>query len=323
MRISYVLFISVLYTSQVLAQSPGNVPSNLKLWLKADAGITGATPVSAWADQSGNGYNATVPTSGPDLVSNQINFNPSLNFVSGSKEYLQVTNGIFGASTFNDAWVYTVSRTDNDATTNTIFNENLLGSNQNFDLLLTWSNANTYYDFGDRGGAGRLNGAWGGTNGVYNVWTHGTSTTTSTPNGTRKAIARDGAVILANDNNDNATGNNQNFTIGGQYTGIDNYYLDGQIAELIVYTGVPSLLEQEKIQSYLSLKYGITKNSLDNVDASQDERDYFASDASVIWDYSANSAYANDIAGIGRDDNSALDQQQSKSINPGTDCDHR
>jgi hypothetical protein len=35
----------------------------------------------------------------------------------------------------------------------------------------------------------------------------------------------------------------------------------------------------------------------------------------VIWDKTANSGYNNDIAGIGRDDNSVLAQKQSISVN--------
>ena len=143
----------------------------------------------------------------------------------------------------------------------------------------------------------------------------GSSTGTSTPNGTRNTISRNGAVILSDNDNDNGTGNNQNFYIGGRYTGANNYYLDGEIAELIIYTAVPTALEQEKIQSYLAIKYGITKVSADNAGTGgQDEQDYFASDGTVIYDYSNNTGYTNDITGIGRDDNSALDQQKSKNI---------
>ena len=280
-------FFSIAVTSSAL-NGPAGITDDLKLWLKADAGITGSTPVSAWADQSGNGYNASVPTSGPDLVSSQLNFNPTLDFTRSSSEYLQVTGGIFGASSYTKTWVYYVARMD-AVQNNTIFNESLIGA-ENFAGLNSWSNANIYYQLGNSitgGGGGRVNGNWAGTNGVFNLYTMGISSDTSTPNGTKKAISRDGLVFLSNTNNDNSvTGNNQNFDIGGRWSGADSHYLDGQIAELIVYTGVPSLLEQEKIQSYLSIKYGITKNSVDNPNVSQDERDYFASDGSVIWDYS-------------------------------------
>ncbi len=211
------------------AQSPGNVSSNLQLWLKADAGVTG-NPVTTWADQSGLSNDATA-TTGPTVLSSQLNGNPTLDFTSASSEFLEITGGILGTGTYNDMWFYYVSQTDNSGITNTIFNENLAGASEYFMSLNTWSNAQAYIQLGVSP-TGRLNGAWGGTDGEYYMWTMGTSTGTSTPNGTRKAISRDGAVILSNDNNDNGVGNNQRFYIGGRYTGANNYYLDGEIAEL-------------------------------------------------------------------------------------------
>ena len=312
-----VLLVLAFTTSQmVYAQtSPGGVAPNLQLWLKADAGVTGTTSVTALADQSSNSNNATA-TQGPQLSTNSINFNPALDFVSAGSEYLQITNGILGTATHNDVWVYTVSKADLDQQ-QTIFFENASGANQSFDVLTPWENEHTFFDFGDRTG-GRINVLWGSNYGDYNMWTYGTSTGTATPNGTRKVIQRDGTVIASNNNNDNATGNNSNFYIGGGYedgVGTTRSF-DGKIAEMIVYLGVPSALEQEKVQSYLGVKYGITKNSADNVGtAGEDERDYFASDATVIWDYATNATYHNDVAGIGRDDSSSLGQVQSKSIN--------
>ncbi len=84
---------------------------------------------------------------------------------------------------------------------------------------------------------------------------------------------------------------------------------------MIVYTSAPSSLEQERIQSYLAVKYGITKNSANNTGTPEDEADYFASDGTVTWDYSQNTSYHNDVTGIGRDDATELDQRKSKSIN--------
>jgi hypothetical protein len=275
--------------------------------------------VTAWTDNSGNGFNATVANNAPSKIDNNLNNNPTISFDRANTESMQVTNGILGTSTFNDSWVYVVSKTNNSGVRNTILNENLANS-EGFNILLTWNNANTYFDFGKWQNVGRINGLWGGINSAFNMWTYGTSTGTSTPNGTRKAISRDGLAILSNNNNDNATGNNQNLYIGARYQGVDNYYLGGDIAELIVYTGVPSAIEQEKIQSYLAVKYGMTKNSADNGSTvGQDERDYFAGDGTVIWDYSVNSAYHFDVTGVGRDDISALSQQKSKSINASSD----
>jgi hypothetical protein len=67
------------------SEVPWNVPlTNLVIWLKADKGVTanGSGNVSAWADQSGNGNNASQSSSGnqPLLVSSEINGLPALEF---------------------------------------------------------------------------------------------------------------------------------------------------------------------------------------------------------------------------------------------------
>ena len=55
--------------------------SGLSLWLKADAGVTtSGSNVTAWADQSGNGKNATGANTLPTLQSNAINGYPAIRF---------------------------------------------------------------------------------------------------------------------------------------------------------------------------------------------------------------------------------------------------
>jgi hypothetical protein len=54
---------------------------NLSLWLKADAGVTlSGSNVTAWADQSGNGKNATGADTLPTLQSSAINGYPAIRF---------------------------------------------------------------------------------------------------------------------------------------------------------------------------------------------------------------------------------------------------
>ena len=82
-------------------------------------------------------------------------------------------------------------------------------------------------------------------------------------------------------------------------------YFDGKLSELIIYDGVPTSTEEDQIESYLAVKYGITLASTN----------YLSSDGTVIWNNSSYSSYHYDIAGIGRDDDQGLHQKQSKSIN--------
>lgn len=67
-------------------------PSALAVWLKADAiqGLTNGSPVSVWADLSGNGYNAmqTLSTNPPIYVTNAMNGLPVVRFNSTNNTYL-------------------------------------------------------------------------------------------------------------------------------------------------------------------------------------------------------------------------------------------
>lgn len=288
---------------------PGGVVNGLRLQLKGDLGVTGTTNVTQWDDQSGNGFNATA-TTGPELLTTDINFNPALQF-NGSNEEMVVTNGIFGTSTFNDVFVYVVNQT-NTVQNSSVFFETTAGG-ERFNTHMPWSDNNIYYDYGLCCGIGRINANWGTTTGSYHFWTLGASTGTSTPSGTNKAIYRDGAVLTTNNNSDASTGANNNLSIGS--AGGSNFHA-GDIAEMIVFTSVPTALEKERIETYLAIKYGLFKNSADNGSTGgTDERDYFDSNSNVIWDYSINTTYHNDVAGIGRDDESCLNQKQSGSQN--------
>ena len=294
--------------------APGGVSSGLLLSLKGDVGTTGTGVVTAWADQSLNAFSATA-TNGPELISNGINFNPSLQF-NGTNETMAITNGILGTSSPNDLVVFAVTEV-NTVQDSWLFYEPLASSGR-FSSHIPWGDGNAYYDYpNSTNGNGRVQGAWGGTTGNANLWALFSSTTSfSTPSGNiNKGIFRDGSLIASNTSSVTGTGNNSNFNIGSN--GSANFY-DADVAEILIYNNAPTTQELEQIQTYFAIKYGVFKNSADNgTTGGVDERDYFASDASVIWDYSANTAYHNDVAGIGRDDESCLNQKQSSS--EGTD----
>lgn len=75
------------------AFSPTDI-AGLKLWLKADAGVTeSGGGVTLWADQSGQGNNAATGTS-PTKQTNQINGLPAINFASN--QWLQIQPNSIG-----------------------------------------------------------------------------------------------------------------------------------------------------------------------------------------------------------------------------------
>jgi hypothetical protein len=99
--------------------SPANL-SGLSLWLKSDAGVTtSGSNVTAWADQSGNGFNANgnvVDGVNPTFVSNVKNGKPILRFGNSNSATVLRTNATtFGNSgEFTIFTVYQYNETDND-----------------------------------------------------------------------------------------------------------------------------------------------------------------------------------------------------------------
>ncbi|HLP72992.1 MAG TPA: T9SS type A sorting domain-containing protein [Bacteroidales bacterium] len=80
----------------------------------------------------------------------------------------------------------------------------------------------------------------------------------------------------------------------------------GIIPEIIVFNRVISPRERQQVESYLALKYGISLNQ-------EFPASYLNSSGEVIWDSGKNAAYNSNIAGIGRDDLSGLNQLVSES----------
>jgi hypothetical protein len=94
----------------------------------------------------------------------------------------------------------------------------------------------------------------------------------------------------------------------GAYNG--GNYLDGKIAEAIVYDRALTDNEIDKIESYLAIKYGFT---IDNT-AGGTSGDYTSSDGTVLWDADQNSGtYHNDILGLGKDEAELFYRKQSKT----------
>lgn len=88
--------------SSMLSYPVGQIPSAMRLWLKADAGVTrdGAGRVSAWADQSGAGNNLgqTNQPYQPICVDGVINGSPVVRFGGGS-QMLQSLGLVLSGST--------------------------------------------------------------------------------------------------------------------------------------------------------------------------------------------------------------------------------
>ncbi|MEM8488821.1 MAG: VCBS repeat-containing protein, partial [Bacteroidota bacterium] len=71
--------------------APGGLFNNIVLWLKADAGVTGTSNVTAWADQTNQSNDAAQATSSrqPSKTDGAINYQPALTF-DGTDDFLDV-----------------------------------------------------------------------------------------------------------------------------------------------------------------------------------------------------------------------------------------
>ena len=283
--------------------TPGGISSNLHAWWKADAGTSTTTDdaiVSTWTDQSDNAWTANKEGNGADYWENGINFNPMLRFPGHANHRFKVTNGIYEGGTKADMFSYIVynRHTSNEA-------HLLIGQSQGTGNLFGFglhSNGSAFYYEGKNDDNGRTYGAWGGSVNQTYLWSAGSAQNGSTPqDGYTKYITRDNNIVSRTNGVDQRSGGTNHFYIG--YWG--GWVTDGDMAEIIVYDGTPTATEEDKIQSYLSVKYGITLASMN----------YLSSDGTTIWDNTANSAYHYDIAGIGHDAGSGLFQKQSKSVN--------
>ena len=81
---------------------------------------------------------------------------------------------------------------------------------------------------------------------------------------------------------------------------------NGLIPEVILFSRFLSPKERQQVESYLALKYGISLNQ--DLPAS-----YLNSSGEIIWDADLNASFNRNIAGIGRDDISGLNQIISES----------
>lgn len=303
-------------TTNVVVNNPlmaGGV-SGAKVWLRGDAGITktGAN-VTTWADQSRGGFITTQATKAATAnvthVSPAFNHNPSVRFDGTANQRLVgAANANFtGAGTYFA--VANIGSTTINSVSAIIGNSGLGG--QGIAILGT-SGTGTFYYHTDGNGAGETNtsnssnvfGSYAQPRIVRSVYTSpGTNTQNS-------SLYLDGGVL---GETSTSTGVGvaaaSGFEIGGRTNGgFTARIWKGDIAEVIYYPSVLNATDLEKVESYLAIKYGITLGD-NNATTSK----YVNSDGVTIW--SANTGFHRDVAGIGRDSLSALDQRQSSSSN--------
>jgi len=333
--------------TQFFICTPGNVQDGLSLWIKADAetyntGTTDATDgqtVATWGDQSRNDFDAlNNGNRGPLYVENSVNFNPGLNWNAGTNTvgFNLVDNYIFAEDDGGGLHVFSAVEPVDVGTNNSTRQRKMI------------------YSFGNRAaanvgyGVSTLRGTIQSPGSDQNS---GISTTgpsfiaeadydiSAGASDVRRLII-DGNVVRENTlsfqlndaaitQNSTHASNRGPVSIGrlSETNGLNNQNgrrFFGEMSEVIVYNEEITDLQEQQVRSYLAIKYGttLTDDNNDNSTANEVlggavvEGDYVASDGTTItWDYSDDTGFVNNVAGIGRDDDTCLEQRQSRSVN--------
>ena len=321
--IKTLLLLGVFITSVTLLHgqpSPGGISGNLRWWVKADAGVfegngtnsaESGDGVWVWDDNSPGDIDAINSVSGtrPIYRTAVINGNPALEF-DGTK-FLdgEALSGIGATESFNIFLVFK----QNSYQTNGGINDGegtFIIDRPSATLGLTsFKVANTDKYFYQRRQDDNNN-----LGGAVSVTPVDTSSFIIAEYYRNTSTTREGIYLDGRQDIDQA-GINGDITgpairIGRHATN-GTGGLNGYFSEMIIYDANLSIGNRRRIESYLAIKYGITLNQTTLTD-------YLRSDGSVIYPAASTASYGTyvfDIAGIGQDDDSGLDQDDSRSQN--------
>ncbi|MGY5351376.1 hypothetical protein ACXGQW_02180 [Wenyingzhuangia sp. IMCC45533] len=318
-RIAFILTIPIV-------PSPGAVSGGLNMWIKGDLNAVSSNGILTSIGDSSAAGNGVVQSVNNDKPSNDelFSYNPAISF-DGVSDHLAIENLNFSSAGEIDkmySWVvYETTFSDTPATPD----------DTNWALL---SFDRDHYFNMSVGGDGSLDFSYTTSGGIFD--SSGTTITNTgstniggfiydTALGANETLIKlNGAEDFSGDVDDNNIGSGSATRFGfigdgSNATSFDGTttgdYYDGKISEVLYYQGVTlSDLDISKIESYLGLKYGVTLDNLTGGDAG----DYHLSTSTtmspvIVWDASTNADYHNNIAAIGRDDDSQLNQKQGRS----------
>ncbi|KFF23804.1 hypothetical protein [Chryseobacterium vrystaatense] len=330
------LFLMFSYTLWAQTPAPGGISSNLQVWVKADAGTATTTDnskVPVWENQKTGGVNGIANQGMPGYYADpgigaipayrtatsipNFNFNPAIEIVStnGYRSGYKFPSG-FPDNTTNALTSYThLSRTVS-ASYRTVFVMNGTTRSSNTSLIAgiwqspffgTQGNRPEFYNEKESGDV------FFGTNTITTVGTEVPSIQSyynRLPGTNMNYLFGNNGLEYGQPSN----GVSSTFNYPGMVLLMDNDAGSGstslagdRIGEFILYSGTQTDSERQRVNSYLAVKYGVTLVQ---------PQDYIASDETVItWNSSLNTAFNNNIFGLAKDDDSALKQLVTNSIN--------
>ena len=313
--IFHALLIVVLF--QIHAQNPGGV-AGANLWLKANDGpssTTNNTPITNWENKATGGF----PNPSQATVANQplyidavpdTNFNASIRF-DGGNDWMGANTTTFPTTNYS---VYAVYKSTDASGALFTVTQPVSPSAGNHDRQFGFTNPGRF-----------SNRIWNNeTISSTNTYNNGTShifsnhvsnnTTNNALNGQENKV--NGVQVALGTKN----ASNFNWAIGFVLGGHTAWgYLNADVQEFII-IGDLNVTQRQQVESYLAIKYGVTLDQ-SIVSTNDGTGDYVLSDGTVVYDAHNGTeinTFNNDIFGIGKDDDSGLEQRISKSVNNNT-----
>ncbi|AWA31311.1 hypothetical protein HYN48_15095 [Flavobacterium magnum] len=308
-----------------LTNGPGGVTSNLKFWLKANSEIGTVNDndnLSIWNDQTtGSTKDAIAKFSREPKFRNNtadnVNFNPVIKFNGAST--------LYGNQGFNNQDMFIVLKPKNNITSSTSAQDIYCGDdiaiNKNSQDVTGFEMGNTSTRYGANPDIVAYNQGASSSYGIaeYNATKIYSGVNMFNP---RRNTATGRMMLLCNGSTlsttEYLTGTNyqpyKDIVNSRYWLGRSEYFdasYEGDILEIINYSSLNSNADKSKIESYLAIKYGIT------LGVNGVSQDYVDSDGTTI--YPSANGFNYNIAGIGRDDKSQLNQKQSRTENTSSD----
>jgi Concanavalin A-like lectin/glucanases superfamily/PEP-CTERM motif len=236
----------------------GPVISGLTNWLEANVGVTVDTSghVSAWADQSGMGHDATQPSasSQPLLINNALNGQPAVSF-DGAGQFLNIAGQPLTSQQFTIIAVVTNSRGSLDTGFQEVYSNWSSTTFERSVFLGTTGQSPVRARFtDDMGGATDPNHNQQGVGMIGNpaspfILTGLSGAADATIYQNSNLIADNGAPLSTRD----LSSSDGLYRIGTQGGGME--FWQGDISEILVYNRALSPSELQQDWSYLDVKY--------------------------------------------------------------------
>lgn len=291
------------FATNVIA--PGAVVNKLALWLASDAvGVSPGSNASAWNDISRvKNPVETIGTRTLQVSDASHNFQPYFTSFSNTNHFKDVNSSIApqGSLLATEVTMFGVARINSTTNDGRIVGMDDTDPNAN-DPGLSVFDASARFHRTTTSAVAHSSAALASLNrsSVFSAYTSGTTVGAGMDGAYNTAAITAGGGITGD------------VLLIGYATGTISGALPGDLQEVIWYKQTLSATEIKQVETYLAIKYGIT---LGGNTGTSSTYNYVNTAAATVWDKTTNSGYNNDIAGIGRDDASALMQKQSNSVN--------